>query len=590
MPVSTATNTTNSQQGLPAIVTTTIFNENHENLHHIEFEAPPSADLDLEHRLQRAQDLAQHGRFSIDLSLELERQLNMESPPVTPGHDVTTHSVNAATGTDVHSSQHHGKPDPDVLAHIVTHMRKSLMEITKERDELVRMLTKANTQDANTRDALQLMTERVCSAEEELDVARKKIREDEEQIVLLRAKVEESRRGLMRLQTESRRQSMVPTDSARTSSLTLAAFGSPPKRASFTPLTGRPGHRRISSVSDTSFGSFPTPDPTPSPHAQAFNLPSPEPHLSSPPNSSHRFSGIFGHQLPPTASDLSTTTATELPQVPASNASAVNSEEIETLRKELQSVKDELVIVKHDLIEAHEAREASETCVKALREFIADNNVGVVAAGGASSSLLMKLPPPPTMTTGEEEPDRGKNNGGWGFKLWGVDSPLKSSMPFSVSMATPSPLAPAYSTSTLPLPPVIAAAPLSRKLGGFFSSRSSLSSNSSQQQHVPPLQMNAAGVQLPLQSHRDSSYSFSDTSSVAEPISPGSDIHGLGSGLASYVPESQGGYGSIVVKDVTNLDRVHTHALSVDDKDGIVKYDRPLTLPSSGSVDLDGLR
>lgn len=397
----------------------------------------------------------------------------------------------------------------------------------------------------------------------------------------------------MRLQTESRRQSMVPIDSAR-SSLALPGFGSSPpsKRASFTPLTGRPpGHRRISSVSDTS--SVPIPDLTPSPRTQTFNITPSELHVSSPPpNSSHRFSGMFGQQLPPTSGDLSMMTATEPPQVPDSNPLAavatVDSDELETLRKELQSVKEELATAKHDLIEAIEAKEASETCVKALREFIADNNVGAVAAGGASTlSGPMKLPPPPTMTTAEEGSDRAKPNGGWGFKLWGVDSPLISSMPFSASVAAPSP-GPVSSTSTLP-PPVIAAAPLSRKLGGFFSSRSSLSSNSSQQQSISPLQTNAAGVQLPLhiQSQRDSSYSFSDTSSVAEPISPGSDIHGLGAGPASYFPEA---HGSIVVKDVTNLDRVHTHALSVHDKDGIVRYDPPMTLSSSGSVDLNGLR
>ena len=380
----------------------------------------------------------------------------------------------------------------------------------------------------------------------------------------------------MRLQTESRRQSMVPIDSAR-SSLALPGFGSPPssKRTSFTPLTGRPpGHRRISSVSDTS--SIPIPDYcSPSPRTQTFNI------TPSPPNSSRHFSGM---QLPPTSGDSSMMTATEPPQVPDSNPLAVvatvDSDELEMLRKELQSVKEELATAKHDLIEAIEAKEASETCVKALREFIADNNVGAVAGGGATTSGPMKLPPPPTMTTGEDGSDRAKPNGGWGFKLWGVDSPLISNMPFSAS--APSPSSPV--NSTLP-PPVIAAAPLSRKLGGFFSSRSSLSSNSSQQQPVSPFQTNAAGVQLPLhiQSQRDSSYSFSDTSSVAEPISPGSDIHGLGAG-PSYFPE---GHGNIVVKDVTNLDRVHTHALSVHDKNGIVRYSPPMTLSSSGSVDVD---
>ena len=387
----------------------------------------------------------------------------------------------------------------------------------------------------------------------------------------------------MRLQTESRRQSMVPIDSSR-ASLTLTAFTSPPssKRTSFTPLTGRSNsHRRISSVSDASFSHISTPDPTLSPHAQAFGPASPEPHISSPPSSARRISGMFGYQLSP-AIDVSTAQANEPLQVDAPTAVVVvNSGELETLRKELQSVKAELVNMKHDLIEANEAKEASEECVKALREFIADNDIGAVATGGPSSSSLsvpMKLPPPPTMTTGEEEQDRGKINGGWGFKLWGVDSPLKSSMPFSASVATPSLTGPVNSTLPPPPPPVMAAAPLSRKLGGFFSSRSSLSSTSSQQRHVAPLQTNAA--------HRDSSYSLSDASSVTEPISPGSDIHGLGTGL----PEGRGGYG-IVVKDVTNLDRVHTHALSVDDKEGIVRYEPvPMTLASSGSVDLDGLR
>ena len=188
MPVSTTTNTTNDHL---APSTTNIFNENHENLHHIEFEAPPSAELDLEHRLQMTEDLAQHGRFSIDLSLELERQLSMESPVASSSFEGIAHAEKVAAADS--NEEEYNKLDPDVLAHIVTHMRNSLADMTKERDELVRMLAKANSQDANTKDALQLMTEKATSAGEELDIAKKKIREDEEQIVLLRAKVEESR-------------------------------------------------------------------------------------------------------------------------------------------------------------------------------------------------------------------------------------------------------------------------------------------------------------------------------------------------------------------------------------------------------------
>ena len=172
--------------------TINIFDENHESQHHIEFEAPPSAGLDLEQRLQITEDRAQNGRFSIDLSLELERELNMESPVASSSYEDIAH-VEKVAAAHSNDEQNYIKPDPDVLAHVVTHMRKSLVDVTEERDELVRMLANANSQDANTKDALQLMTEKATSAGEELDIARKKIREDEEQIVLLRAKVEESR-------------------------------------------------------------------------------------------------------------------------------------------------------------------------------------------------------------------------------------------------------------------------------------------------------------------------------------------------------------------------------------------------------------
>ncbi|KAF8159764.1 hypothetical protein B0H34DRAFT_796983 [Crassisporium funariophilum] len=596
--------------------TSTTFNEHHDNFHHIEFEAPLSADLDLEQRLAHTQGLAQQGekgRFSIDLSLELERQLNMESPPVTPGYDALTHpDSNEKPNRSSSPRPTHAKkksefsPDPDILAHIVTQLRNSVTEITKERDGLLKMLEAANTEQANTKDALQMMTEKATDAEEELTASRKKIREDEEQIVLLRAKVEESRRGLMRLQTESRRQSLAPVDVSRTLSSTFTAFGSPPssKRASFAPMTGRPGHRRISSVSDSTFGSFPTPDLTPSPNAPGFgNIASPEAAalFSGAPSSSKRYSGMFGRTSPPNPDLLQA--GDSVPSGSSSPSSVVavaTSVELESVRKELKVVRDELDTAKHELMEANEAKEASETCVKALREFIADNNIGAMPAGGSSASTAMKLPPPPTMTTGEEEGDPKKTATGWGFKLWGgVDSPLRSS-----TVGTPLPPSSASSglatTPGLPPPgqsangtPVISSAPLSRKLGGFFSSRSSISSVSSQQ--MPPLQTNAAAMQLPPpqlhlhQSQRDSLYSFSDTSSVAEPISPSSDVHGLGNagyhlagnGTGVVKDNGQGYNGTgIVVRDVTNLS--HGQREDVDEHGG------PPVSVSAG--DLEGLR
>ncbi|KAF8972627.1 hypothetical protein BDZ97DRAFT_1913127 [Flammula alnicola] len=537
---------------------TPTFNEDQENYHRIEFEAPLSAEADSDlHRLQRAQG---QGRFSIDYSLELERQLAMESPPETPAHNATTHP---STNDSLHkppSDSHVNDlgPDPDILAHIITQLRQSLADMTKERAELVKMLATANAQEAFAKDALQVMTDRATEAEEELTTLRKKTKEDEEQIALLRAKVEESRRGLMRLQTESRRHSMAPIDVSRASVGTFTSFASPPssKRASFVPLTGSSqgkssGHRRVASVTDANLGGFPTPDQTPSPNVRAFNIASAEASLSAAPSSSRRFSGLFGRQSPNDDMLLSASVA----------EASTNSLELEALRKEMQTIKDELDTAKHELIEANEAKEASETCVIALRDFIAENNIGVAGP----STTAVKLPPPPTMTTGDESSTDPKKTGtGWGFKLWGggpVDSPLKSSIgnaPYSASPAASSPMAPP--TSMPPPSATIGAAPLSRKLGGFFSSRSSISSNHSRDQSRPQalhLQTNAAAVQLP--SQRDSIYSHSDVSSVAEPISPGSDINGLGTATYSQTKATVLGQEDAVVKDASTLDANSVH-------------------------------
>jgi hypothetical protein len=118
--------------------------------------------------------------FSIDLSLELERQLDMEgSPPSTPnGPGPSTNRESL---------------DPRVLSHIITQLRKSLEDMTRERDDLVKLLDSATGREASLQDTLQLMTEKATNYEEELTAARKKMKDDEEAIALLRNKVEESR-------------------------------------------------------------------------------------------------------------------------------------------------------------------------------------------------------------------------------------------------------------------------------------------------------------------------------------------------------------------------------------------------------------
>ncbi|TFK26170.1 hypothetical protein FA15DRAFT_616175 [Coprinopsis marcescibilis] len=455
------------------------------------FEAPTSAG---------AQPVSDRKHFSIDLSLELERQLEMESPPPTPARDLTS----AVEDTQ----QKHEALDPEILAHLVMQLRQSLSVISKERDELAKLLAASHNKEATLNDALQLMTEKATETGEELDQARKKMREDEEAIVLLRAKVEESRRGLMRLQTENRRQTMAPIDVNRAS---LLGGSSPPvnKRASFTPMTGRSNaHRRISSVSDIGLAIA---DLRVSPKGgQTLTLPDTggSSVFTPPPTGGLRFSASPRHSPP------------------LSPKSECSPSELDELRGELKRIKQDLETARHDLVEAIEGKEASETCVKALREFIADTSF---SEAQSLNPMSIKLPPPPTMTTGDELDSKRPPASGWAFKLWGGDSPRvpSAAVPQSATIGSPH----ISGTPTLP------SAPITRKLTGFFGSRASISSTKSTP--FPPLQTNASAMQRNI-SHDTSS---SDASSVTEPISPSDDIHGLGTH-------------AVVVRDSANLSDV----------------------------------
>ena len=300
----------------------------------------------------------------------------------------------------------------------------------------------------------------------------------------------------MRLQTESRRQSMAPIDISRASSLTLPNFGNPPssKRASFTPLTGS-RHGRVPSISDNNLV-FPDHNSPPKTHGDAGLSP-------NGPSGSRRLSGLFGRVSP------------GIPDNETDASQSPNHAEVETLKTQIKCLKSELESVKHELTEANEAKEASETCAKALREFIAENhNIGAV-----------KLPPLPTMVSDGQDATTAaepkKTGSGWGFKIWGSGSG-GSSTNSGISDASPPPMsaAPSGSAGVLPLPntevpvstaPAPTPAPLSRKLTGFFSSRSSVSSRGSSAQ---------AKGSAPVIDKTNSTCSYSDVSSVAEPMSP----------------------------------------------------------------------
>jgi len=117
--------------------------------------------------------------YSIDLTLELEHQLNSESLPNSPVYD--------------QKSFKHQSLDPHVLASIITQLRISVAEVTKERDDLLQAWEEATQKQALLQENLQIVTDRSTKLEEQLSVAQDKHKDDEEAIAMLRTKVEESR-------------------------------------------------------------------------------------------------------------------------------------------------------------------------------------------------------------------------------------------------------------------------------------------------------------------------------------------------------------------------------------------------------------
>jgi hypothetical protein len=125
---------------------------------------------------EHAQQQGGHHRpASIDLTLELEHQLSIDSPlssPNNPGGRSRPQSL-----------------DPHVLASIVTQLRDSLVRITKERDDLVGLLSQSHAKEAGLKDALETMTEKCEKAGDELEAMKAQQKEDQDTITNLRAKV-----------------------------------------------------------------------------------------------------------------------------------------------------------------------------------------------------------------------------------------------------------------------------------------------------------------------------------------------------------------------------------------------------------------
>jgi predicted RNase H-like nuclease (RuvC/YqgF family) len=114
--------------------------------------------------------------YSIDLSLELERQLDNESLPPTPAPEARPQSM-----------------DQHVLASIVCQLRATVEELTKECDQLRKQVTKLECEKAGAEHSLLQFSNKCTQMEAELERTQSRMKEDEHSINMLRTKVEESR-------------------------------------------------------------------------------------------------------------------------------------------------------------------------------------------------------------------------------------------------------------------------------------------------------------------------------------------------------------------------------------------------------------
>lgn len=114
-------------------------------------------------------------RSSIDLSLELEHQLQLEDDASHPS-----------------SSRPHSL-DPHILSTLIKNLHEEVSKLTKERDELAGALTDSREREGDLREEVHRMMESHATMDEQMDELKHKNQEAEESIALLRSKVEDSR-------------------------------------------------------------------------------------------------------------------------------------------------------------------------------------------------------------------------------------------------------------------------------------------------------------------------------------------------------------------------------------------------------------
>jgi hypothetical protein len=271
--------------------------------------------------------------------------------------------------------------DSDVLASLVIQLRTNLQstqtdlsQIKEEREELITALAIAQTKLSDLKfekeDMRKTMADlkgfndkermRADALEKDLAESMRKLQESEEAVAMLRSKVEESRRGLMRLQSEqNRRMSQLnapsPMPMIASPFATHTMFDGLPR----TPVPGTAGFaKRMSTpvgISAYAGQSLLVGAPPKGRNAHKRQSSTSDPDASNEESSFSQQQAMAARRqsmfVRPTESLLNPLGA-----------------ELDSLRQELVAARTELDDAQVRLKEEREAREASEVCVKALKE------------------------------------------------------------------------------------------------------------------------------------------------------------------------------------------------------------------------------
>jgi type II secretory pathway pseudopilin PulG len=336
--------------------------------------------------------------------------------------------------------------------------------LVQSQSERLGKLSDLEAELAHLKDQHAFVTAAKEAVEAQLKEEAKKREVAEENVELLRGQVEAARRGvgiLQKQEKERKRLSQMPTaglglvpgeneevlvDSDATSATKRAV-----KRQS---LIAR-SHRRTSSQSEPGLEFVP---PVTSPNLAApartgglreLRLGSSIAHsttATSPISGGHFFDDSANLPSAPMLSHRSSSHGKQ--DFPGSSQSSPQKPS----HDELARLRADLAATSAKLVESEEARQASEDCLRALREFMSQGGEGSTAA---DQDLLKTLKLPPLPTDQEAEPVRAndKKPAGWGFKLW-KQGPTSPSLSTTVEPpATPATMpSPSITPRVSPLP------------------------------------------------------------------------------------------------------------------------------------------